>query len=329
MVELSRRGAWTIAIVATLTMTVSYIDRATLGVLAPSVTADLDISETAYGWLTSAFSLAYLGATPLAGWWIDRIGARRGLVGSVLLWSVVAALHALVPTFGVLFALRIALGVAEGPSFPGAAQTLQRVLPAQDRERGFGVLFTGSSIGAMLVPPVAAWLYGLYGWRTAFLGTATIGLAWVPLWIWITSRSAARAKLDVPREVVVQPRATFGQLAQHPLMIRALIGIVAVAPVTGFLGAWGAKYLVRDLGLQQQDVGAYLWLPPLMFDLGAIAFGDAASRQRRGGAPPRLLHAISMVLCASFALLPLARGPWDAMMILGIALAGGARRTRW
>src|SRR5689334_14910251 len=98
LMELSRRQAWTVAIVATLTMTVSYIDRATLGVLAPTVTKALDISEAEYGWLAAAFSIAYLVSTPLAGWWIDRIGARRGLLGSVAVWSVVAALHAIAPS---------------------------------------------------------------------------------------------------------------------------------------------------------------------------------------------------------------------------------------
>ncbi|MCX5741114.1 MAG: MFS transporter [Proteobacteria bacterium] len=127
-------------------MTVSYIDRSTLAVLAPTVTKALDISDAQYGWLTSAFSMAYLIATPVAGWWIDRVGVRRGLVASVLVWSSFAALHALVPGFGVLFALRIALGVTEGPSFPGAALTMARVLPPEDRSRGFGVLFTGSML---------------------------------------------------------------------------------------------------------------------------------------------------------------------------------------
>src|SRR5215212_8817730 len=102
--------AWQVAIVATLTMTVSYVDRQTLAVLAPSVTKALNISNEAYGWLGSAFSIAYLFGTPLSGWWIDRIGARRGLVASVLAWSAVAALHAVVPGFGMLFALRLALG---------------------------------------------------------------------------------------------------------------------------------------------------------------------------------------------------------------------------
>ncbi|MBA3463146.1 MAG: MFS transporter [Deltaproteobacteria bacterium] len=323
MTDLSRRGAWMVAICATLTMTVSYIDRATLGVLAPSVTKALDISETEYGWLTSAFSIAYLVSTPLAGWWIDRVGARRGLVGSVLVWSAVAAMHALVPGFGVLFALRIALGIAEGPSFPGSAQTVQRVLPPNERARGFGVLFTGSSIGGMMVPPLAAFLYSLGGWRIAFLGTALIGLLWVPLWLWATRRAVVRARLDAPPGVINAPRPPFMVLARHPLMVRAFVAMMAVAPAVGFLQAWGAKYLVRTHELLQEDVGAYLWLPPLGLDVGAILFGDLASRQHREGAPPRALFAIGALLCASIGLLPYCTTPWQAMIVLSTSMAGG------
>ena len=119
---------------------------------------------------------------------VVRVELGPGLVGSILVWTTVAALHAVVPGFGILFALRIALGVAEGPSFPGAAQTMQRILPAAERERGFGVLFTGSSIGGMIAPPLASFLFGIAGWRLAFVGTALVGLVWIPLWIAITSR---------------------------------------------------------------------------------------------------------------------------------------------
>src|SRR5512135_2594011 len=128
----SRRTAWLVAMTAMLTMTVSYMDRSTLGLLAPSVTKALHISESGYGWLQSAFSMAYLFGTPFGGRWLDRIGARRGLVRSVLAWSTVAALHSIVPGFAALFALRIALGMPEGPSFPGAAQTVKRLLPEPD-----------------------------------------------------------------------------------------------------------------------------------------------------------------------------------------------------
>jgi len=321
---LSRRAAWAVVLVATLTMAVSYVDRTALAVLAPTVTHVMGISESAYGWLAAAFSMAYLLGTPLAGWWIDRIGARRGLVYSVLVWSAVAALHALAPGFGVLFALRIALGLAEGPSFPGAAQTVVRVLPPGERSRGFGVLFTGSSIGAMIAPPLASHLFKLAGWRVAFLGTAAIGLLWIPIWIAMTYRPRTAAQLDTPGEVTEPShRPPLRSLMFHPIMLRALLAIFAVAPVTGFVVAWGSKFLVRRFGLGQEDVGSYLWLPPMCADAGAILFGDLATRQRRlPGAPPRALFALTAMLAAAVALLPHVETPWSGTVVLGVAMAG-------
>ncbi|HEU4729832.1 MAG TPA: MFS transporter [Kofleriaceae bacterium] len=325
---LTRRMTWFVAIVATTTMTVSYVDRQTLSVLAPSVTQALGISNEAYGWLASAFSASYLFGTPFAGWWIDRAGARRGLAASVLAWSVVAALHALVPGFGVLLALRLALGLAEAPGFPGAAQTVQRIMLPHERERGFGVLFTGSSIGAMLVPPLATLIYRHAGWRGAFLLTAAAGLVWIPLWLVATRSPAVRERLGVAA-TSAEPRPGFLDLATHPITLRALCGVFAAAPVFNFSQIWGAKYLVRTFGLTQGEVGHYLWLPPVMFDAGAILFGDLASRQRRPeGAPPRALYAIGVALAAALAMLPLADTPWQSMLIVGIAMGGsGAAYT--
>ena len=326
---LSRRHAWLVAIVATLTMTVSYIDRGTLAVLAPTVSKALGLSEEDFGWLVSAFSIAYLIGTPLAGWWIDRAGARRGLVASVLAWSAVAALHAVIPGFGVLFALRLALGLTEGPGFPGAAQTVQRILPAEDRERGFGVLFTGSSFGAMLVPLLAPLIYRHAGWRVAFLLTAVAGLLWIPLWIAVTRAPAVRAKLDIAPAPDDAPRPSARELLAHPIVLRALAGVFASAPVFTFPATWGAKYLVRTFQIQQGDVGHFLWLPPLMFDAGAILFGDLASRQRRPeGVPARALFAIGVVLAAMLGLVPLSSSPWEAIALLAASSAGaGAMYT--
>jgi MFS transporter, ACS family, hexuronate transporter len=330
---LSRRQSWKVALVATLTMTVAYVDRATLAFLAPSVTKALDISDEGYGWLVSAFSFAYLFGTPFAGWWIDRVGARRGLFASVLAWSIVAALHAIVPGFGTLFVFRLLLGVTEGPGFPGAAQTIQRILPAGERERGFGVLFTGSSFGAMIVPVFCAWIYNLTGpengWRVAFLVTSLAGLIWVPLWFAVTRSREVRAQLDNPPLSERRAGPGFVEMITHPTVLRALIAVFAVAPIFGFPAAWGAKYLTREFHLEQGEMGFQLLVPPLMFDAGAILFGDLASRQRRPeGVPPRMLFAIGVVLSVALAFLPLATTPWEAILITGVAVAGsGAAYT--
>lgn len=327
---LTRRRAWLVAIAATLTMTVSYIDRQALSVLSVAVMDALHMSKQQYGLLGTAFSLAYLFGTPLAGWWIDRVGARRGLLASVLVWSTVAALHAIVPSFGVLLVLRLALGVAEGPSFPGSAQTVQRILPPGDRERGFGVLFTGSSFGAMIVPPLATWVYRAtdHDWHLAFLvTTAAAGVLWLPLWFFATRPRDVRDRLDLVAapSAPVEPRPRFDQLVIHPLMLRALAAIFCAAPVFAFPTFWGASFLNVTFHVTQGDVGGYLWLPPLIFDAAAITFGHLAARQRRAeGVPARSLVATGVALCATLALLPLTRTPWQATFGMGLAMAGSA-----
>lgn len=323
---LSRRQAWFVALVATLTMAVSYADRQALAVLAPTVTRALSMSEQTYGWLLSAFSLAYMLGAPLAGRWIDRVGARRGLVASVLIWSAVAALHALVPGVAVLFVLRIALGLAESPSFPGAAQTVQRVLPVTDRPRGFGVLFVGSSLGAMVVPPLTSWLTAKFGFRMALFGTALIGLTWLPLWLRATRPNAVRALLDRP---AAAPRQTtpLTTLLRHRAVLRGLCVILAASPMMSYALNWSSKYLVAAFALPQREIGHFLWLPPLLYDLGSIGFGHFASRRllRATGEapPPRLLLGCALLLALTVTLIPLAPSPWLSVVLIGLAMAGG------
>jgi ACS family hexuronate transporter-like MFS transporter len=88
---------------------------------------------------------------------------------------------------------------------------------------------------------------------------------------------------------------------------------------------WGAKYLVREHGLTQLEVGSYLWLPPVFFDVGAIGFGHFASKNAAasGGRPQRGLFAMAAVLSMAMVAMPFTGGPWSAIVVAGIAMAGG------
>ncbi|GAC1530134.1 MAG: MFS transporter [Polyangiales bacterium] len=307
-------------------MAISYVDRHTLSVLAPTVTRALRIDDAHYGWLAAAFSIAYLVAAPIAGRLVDRVGARRGLLGAVLVWSAVAALHALAPGFALLFALRIALGVAEAPSFPGAAQTMQRALPPGDRARGFGVLFAGSSIGAMLAPVLATTLEARFGWRIAFLGTALVGLLWVPAWIAVAYAGDVRPILDAVDDPTARLPPPFGSLLVDPAVVRGALAVAATAPAIGLVMMWGAKYLERHHGVPQAQMGRYLFVPPLFYDLGSILAGDLASRRARKRddprAPDRLLFLGSAALALTMILGTGAQSPSTLVVWFCVALAG-------
>ncbi len=324
---LSRRRGWILVAMATLTMAISYFDRQTMSLLAPTVCEKLQISDSSYGDLTSAFSIAYLLATPFAGRMLDKIGVRHGLLGAVIVWSMVSAAHALVPGFGTLFALRLALGVAESPSFPAGTQIVYRALPAAERSRGIGVLFTGSSLGAMATPFIATALYNWLGWRGAFAGSALIGLVWIPLWFATAYARGARAALDTPMRDGGLRIAPLTML-RHPAVLRAAAVVVASAPMIGFLLLWSSKMLVDSMHVRQEDVMRYLWVPPVLFDIGAVAFGDLATRQRRkqrasDDTPPRLLLGAALLLAAAIGAIPLVHGPWPTVIVAGVAMAGG------
>jgi ACS family hexuronate transporter-like MFS transporter len=336
---LTRRAAWSIALAGTLAMAISFFDRQALSVLAPTVTAELHVSDAAYGWLGAAFSIAYLVGAPYAGWLIDRVGARKGMRGAITLWSIVAALHALAPGFGALVALRLALGLAESPSFPAAVQTVQRVLPPSDRARGMSTLFVGMSLGAMIVPPLAIAIQARFGWRVAFAATSCVGLLWIPLWWRVTSSPAARAALEPvalapPHADATDAPGAMGStgrrsaaIAAHPAVLRALLAIVAVTPFSAFAAAWEAKYYVRVFSFAQKDLGAYLMISAAFYDGGALLFGDLAARRARSvdhdGTAPRALFAVATLFAASGAAsLGMAGTPLVAVMSMALGATG-------
>ncbi len=307
-------------------MSVSYVDRQALAALAPTVCKALAIDHEQYGWVIAAFSLAYLVGAPVSGALLDHLGARRGLVYAILAWSAVAAVQAVVPGFVTLVALRIALGLAESPSFPGAVQSVQRVLPRASRSAGYGLLFTGSAIGAMVAAPLAIALNALWGWRFAFVGTALVGLAWVPLWLAMTSRADVKAALATAPEAPAGEPPSRLALAATPPVLRAVLRVLAVAPSIMFGLNFMSHFLHDVYALPQDALGAYLWVPPLFYDLGAVAFGVLASLRERDEGEPRShvgLVAAATVLAVTMAALPLVHSPALATALAATSLAGG------
>ncbi len=326
----ARRAGWGVAVAATLGMSVSYIDRQTLAAIAPSVRSALDLNHTQFGWLVSGFSMAYLVGAPVAGTVVDKLGARRGFALAVVLWSIVAGAHAFAYSFATLFALRILLGTTEAPSFPSATQAIRRALPGTRRTAAYGLLFTGSSIGAMIAAPLAIHLTARYGFRFAFVGTALVGMLWIPFWLFMT-RGGRIPPEPPPAAVTVAaaPEATrWADLARSPTVLRTLLAILGSAPGLMFVQNWGSQYLVERWLLPKAGISGYLVIPPLFFDLGALGFGWYASTRELSGRhfEERRTHVDLMLLgaglAASLALTPLAPTPLVAMLCFGLAAAG-------
>src|SRR5262245_29432525 len=103
---------WIIALVFLATL-INYIDRLTISVLAPAITADLQLTNLEYASIGTWFLGAYTISQALSGKLYDRIGVRRGFAISITIWSVAASLHALARGLASLSGLRFILGLGE------------------------------------------------------------------------------------------------------------------------------------------------------------------------------------------------------------------------
>jgi len=103
---------------------INYVDRQVLGVLKGSLGHELGWSETDYGNIVTAFQGAYALGMLAMGRLMDALGTRRGLLLSVLSWSLAAMAHALAGSAAGFCAARFALGLSEAGLFPGAVKTV-------------------------------------------------------------------------------------------------------------------------------------------------------------------------------------------------------------
>ena len=293
---------WSLVGLGVVAMAFSFLDRQTLSVLAPTVCRELGLSNAQYGWTGSAFALSLLVATPLAGLFLDRAGVRRGLLATVLLWSIAAASQGLAAGFGSLVIARAFLGAAEAPGFPGAAQVVRSVLPPRDVARGIGYLLSGTTAGALAALFVAVALEQRFGWRAAFFGVGAISLAWVPAWAIMSSRAASL--------LAVPPESSSAPTFSHPAVVRAALFTAGVSPMLAFANLWWPKFLVARHGISQADVPWYGFLIPVAYDVGAILIGGTK----------RLLAASALAL--AIALVPLAPSAWTAVLLAASAAFG-------
>jgi ACS family hexuronate transporter-like MFS transporter len=290
---------WIPAAALMLVSIISYVDRNTLALLAPTILRDTGLSVADYGWAVSAYSVAFMIGNPVWGRILDRVGLPRGMTAAVSLWTLASAGHALAAGLAGFAAARAVLGFGEGAAAPGGLRTVLQTLPAGSRSKGIAMTYSGGSAGAIATPliitPVAAWL----GWRGAFLFTGLLGVLWIAAWLVLSRRDDLRR---TPRGPAERRDGNTPRLGDRRVWGFLLCYALGAMPL-GFVVYSSAIYLSRKFAMSQTAIGAVAWIPPLGSELGIFFWGWLADRIGRGAAVSRLLPAAA-VLSLPLALLP-------------------------
>ena len=170
---------WIIGLIFLATL-INFIDRLTVSILGPVIMAQLQLTHSQFGSITTWFLIAYTASQGISGKLYDRIGARRGFTISVLVWSIAASAHAFARGLGDLRALRLVLGLGEAGNWPGATKAVSEWFPRRESGWAVALFDSGSSIGGALAPFIVLTIYQLFdSWRPAFLITGSLGFIWV------------------------------------------------------------------------------------------------------------------------------------------------------
>ena len=161
---------------------INYVDRGNLGVAAPLLKAELQISGSQLGVLLAAFFWTYTGLLFVAGWAVDRFEVNHVLAAGFLLWSLATIATGFVAGFTSLLVVRLFLGAGESVAFPSCSKILVRHLPEHCRGIGNAVIGAGQFGGPAFGTFGAGLLMARYGWRPVFLGIGLVSLLWLPAW---------------------------------------------------------------------------------------------------------------------------------------------------
>ncbi len=258
---------WGFVALISLGTVVNYLSRNSLAVLAPQLERTLHFGVREYSYVVGAFQLAYTAMQPVCGFVLDRLGVRIGFAAFALAWSAAGVLHAGANGWPALAGFRGLLGASEAAAIPAGMKAISEWFGGADRSKAVGWFNAGTSLGAMLAPPLTVALTLAYGWRSAFVATGLLGGIWAAMWLGLYRSPAGQA----------QPKARSLRDGMGLLVTRRFWAIAIprflAEPAWQTFSFWIPLYLATARHWDLQRIALFAWAPFLAADLGGVVGG--------------------------------------------------------
>ncbi|GAC1656351.1 MAG: MFS transporter [Acidobacteriaceae bacterium] len=335
-----RNLRWWIAGSLACATALSYLDRQSFPVAVTEIQKSIPVSDRQYSELQMLFLLAYAAMYAGGGKAADWLGTRRGYSVLIVWWSTATILHGFVTTVAGLGGARFLLGIGEGGGFPCSAKAISEWFPPEERSLAFGIFNTGSSMGAVVAPPLIALIILTLNWHWVFFLTGAIGLLWAIGW-WtfydipkqhnlITSAEQEHIISSIARggAISIEPHEcdiSWLQLFRYPQVWALIFAKFLTDSAWFFFIFWLPKYLADIRHLNIKQIGYYAWIPYALAGAGSAFGGWLGSylirRHLKVGSSRKAC------LCVSAAIMPISllitRAPLQwAIVFFSMALFG-------
>jgi MFS transporter, ACS family, glucarate transporter len=271
-----------VALISALT----FLDRMSIAVVGPAIQRDFPISPVQWGWILSAYVIAYSVFEIPSGVLGDRRGYHRELSRIALWWSAFISLTAFCRTVWQFAGARFLFGLGAAGAYPNLTGMLYRWMPVRERARGQGVMWAAGRLGGGLAPLLLVPLEAAVGWRAVFLVLGVAGFLWAMAWQrLIRGRPAEQPGISAAElvEIGATPPPSHGgtpwkKLVRLPQLwlIAAAYGMYGSGP--WFYFSWFPTWLVKSAGFSTREMGVYASLPFFLGVAANLAGGQICDR---------------------------------------------------
>ncbi|MEQ5843427.1 MFS transporter [Paraburkholderia acidicola] len=320
---------WWIIVLICIGTIMNYLARNSLGVLAPELKHALNFSTQQYSYIVGAFQVGYTIMQPVCGIVVDLIGLRLGFALFAALWSATGVLHGFATGWMSLGAMRGMLGLFEAAAIPSGMKAVAEWFPDREKSVAVGYFNAGTSLGALLAPPLVVFLSLRYGWQSAFIVTGAFGFVWAALWYAVYRSPADHPRLSTGERTLIQQGQTHSPPAsKRP--VRDILGsrrFWAIAlprffaePAWQTFSFWIPLYLVTERHMDLKQIALFAWLPFLAADLGGILGGYLSPFLMRYCRIPLIWSRVAGVILGAFmmigpACIGLVASPYSAIAL--------------
>lgn len=276
---------WYMIALVTLGTVLGYLTRNTVAVAAPTLQEQLHITTHQYSYIIAAYSAAYTIMQPVAGYVLDVLGTKLGYALFAVLWAGFCGATALAGSWGGLAIARGAVGAAEAAMIPAGLKASSEWFPAKERSIAVGYFNVGSSIGAMIAPPLVVWAIVWHSWEMAFVITGVLSFIWAMLWLWLYKHPKDQKHLtpeergyilsgqEAHHQTNNKEKMTAGQILRNRQFWGIALPRFLAEPAWGTFNAWIPLFMFKAYGFNLKEIAMFAWMPMLFADLGCVVGG--------------------------------------------------------
>ncbi|KGD71947.1 arabinose transporter permease [Tatumella morbirosei] len=250
--------------------------------LLQTIAADLQISITHAGMMTSGYALGVVVSAPLLTWLSARANRKHTLLLLLVLFIAGNIISSLADNLEILMVGRILAACCHGAFFGIGAVVATRMVEADKQASAIALMFTGLTLANVLGVPAGTWLGQHYGWRSAFQliallgGVGLVGLCWL-----------------LPNQQTEQQRQT-GELA---VFRRPEVWLALLITASGFGGllasfAYISPMMTEISGFSITDLSLIL----VVYGLGLVSGNLVAARFANHRPEPVILVLLTLLV---------------------------------